>query len=347
MLKKRQRIPALWALATLIFTITATAKKGSKVHKPDEEITGQGNALLWRNPVDIRSRNLFFGPGGEEHAPHSTYTFEKEDLKGTSPKFDVRDKNGIKWRVKMGPEARPETAASRLVWAVGYSANEDYFLPELQVQDMPEPLRRGQNFVHPKGTLHNVRLKRYLRGEKKVDVWRWKDNPFTNTRQLNGFRVVMALINNWDLKDDNNAIYDEKRTEGLASAEQIYMVSDLGASFGTTGIGWSHAKSKDNLKAYTHSKFVSKVTPDFVDFNVPSRPALINIFDLPEFISRLQLRWIGKDIPRDDARWIGQLLAQLSPNQVRDAFRAAGYTPEEVEGFTKVVENRISELSTL
>ncbi len=347
MLKKRQMIAALLAIAALIFTITATAKKGSKAHKPDGKITGQGNALLWQNPVDIRSRNLFFGPGGEEHAPHSTYTFEKEDLNGTSPKFDVRDENGVKWRVKMGPEARPETVASRLVWAVGYSANEDYFLPELQVQDMPERLRRGQNFVHPKGTVHNVRLKRYLQGEKKVDDWRWKDNPFTNTRELNGFRVMMALVNNWDLKDNNNAIYEEKHAEGSPSAEQIYMVSDLGASFGTTGIGWSHEKSKGNLQAYTDSKFVSKVTPHSVDFNVPTRPALIHIFDLPEFISRLQLRWIGKDIPRDDARWIGQLLAQLSSAQIRDAFRAAGYTPDQVEGFAKTVEARIAELNKL
>ena len=36
----------------------------------------------------------------------------------------------MKWRVKLGVEARPETVASRLVWAVGYYANEDYFLPE-------------------------------------------------------------------------------------------------------------------------------------------------------------------------------------------------------------------------
>ena len=35
------------------------------------------------------------------------------------------------------------------------------------------------------------------------------------------------------------------------------------------------------------------------------------------------------------------------PEQVRDAFRAAGYTPEEVEGFSKVVEGRIAQLNKL
>jgi hypothetical protein len=37
----------------------------------------------------------------------------------------------------------------------------------------------------------------------------------------------------------------------------------------------------------------------------------------------------------------------LSPDQVRDAFRAAGYSPEEVDGFTAVVEQRIGELTEL
>src|SRR5215469_4309646 len=102
-------------------------------------------AYLWHNPTDIASRNLYYGPGGKEHAPHTTYTFIKEDLDGTNPKFDVRDENDVKWKVKLGAEARPEVVASRLVWAVGYYADEDYFVPDLRVENMPR-LKRGQNF---------------------------------------------------------------------------------------------------------------------------------------------------------------------------------------------------------
>ena len=61
----------------------------------------------------------------------------------------------------------------------------------------------------------------------------------------------------------------------------------------------------------------------------------------------MNLRWIGKQIPRDDARWMGQLLARLSQEQIRDAFRAAGYTPEQTEGFRIVVQRRIAELAAL
>ena len=82
--------------------------------------------------------------------PHGTVTFVKEDLDGSSPKFLVRDQDGQKWKVKLGIEARPETAASRIVWAVGYYANEDYFVRELQVLGMPDRLHRGERLIGPK-----------------------------------------------------------------------------------------------------------------------------------------------------------------------------------------------------
>ena len=56
---------------------------------------------------------------------------------------------------------------------------------------------------------------------------------------------------------------------------------------------------------------------------------------------------IVKDIPRDHARWMGQLLAELSAQQISDAFRAAGYSPSEVKAFTQKVMERIGELNEL
>ena len=38
-----------------------------------------------------------------------------------NPKFNVVDEDGVKWGVKFGNEAKPETAATRLVWAVAQS----------------------------------------------------------------------------------------------------------------------------------------------------------------------------------------------------------------------------------
>ncbi len=270
-----------------------------------------GPAVLWKNPADLESRNLFYGPGGQKHVPKGTFTFVKEDLNGTNPKFVVRDQDGHKWKVKLGIEARPETVASRIVWAVGYYTNEDYFVSDLQVHGMPAHLHRGQKMVGPDGSVRNVRLKR--EDEKKVGTWQWRQDPFTGTRELNGLRVMMALINNWDLKDENNGIYRE-------DGELVYLVSDLGASFGTAGRGWPPHKAKGDLDSYRQSAFIRKVTASMVDFQVPARPCLICIFNFWEYWRRVRLEWIGRNIPRQDVEWMGQLLARLSPKQIHDAF---------------------------
>src|ERR1700735_557082 len=107
---------------------------------------------------------------------------------GTQPKFDDPDSDGVKWKIKLGAEARPETVASRFVWAVGYHTDEDYFLSEVQVLGLPARVHRGQKLIGEGGVMHNVRLKRE-EGEKKLDAWRWRDNPFVGTRELDGLRV--------------------------------------------------------------------------------------------------------------------------------------------------------------
>jgi len=153
----------------------------------------------------------------------------------------------------------------------------------------------------------------------------------------------MAVINNWDLKDENNALVQVRG----AQPQQLYLVSDLGASFATTGFGWTRRGSKGNLHAYEHSKFLRQVTPEYVSFYVPSRPALDHYPDIPELKMRLSLRWIGREIPRSDARWMGDMLGRLSRQQIRDAFRAAQYPEPDVEGFSRVLEDRIAELRSL
>ncbi len=44
-------------------------------------------SVLWREPADIRARNLFYGPGGEAGRPKGKFTFVGEDTHGSNPKF--------------------------------------------------------------------------------------------------------------------------------------------------------------------------------------------------------------------------------------------------------------------
>ena len=154
-------------LMVVVSPPVATAKDAKE--KTVDPSAGAKTVVLWRSPDDIASRNLLYGPGGKSHEPQGAFVFVKEDLDGTNPKFVVRDKDGVKWKVKMGNEARPETVASRVAWAVGYYTDEDYFVPSLHVQSMPAHLHRGQNMVASDGSVNDVRLKRE---EEKLRIGR-------------------------------------------------------------------------------------------------------------------------------------------------------------------------------
>jgi hypothetical protein len=125
----------------------------------------------------------------------------------------------------------------------------------------------------------------------------------------------------------------------------MFVISDVGAAFGATG--YRFYASRSDVRSYERSDFVTKVTPQYVNLQSPSRPTLLTVFAFPYFIKRLQMRWIGRNIPREDARWIGQLLGELTQRQIRRAFEGAGYSPAETERFARVVEARITQLREL
>jgi hypothetical protein len=325
-------------LASAAAPASAQEHQKQQKHKPKQS-TVDLPAVLWRDPGDISARNLFYGAGGREDAPdpRGTFIFDKEDMEGTSPKFNVKDTNGVEWRVKLGAEPQCETAATRLLWAAGYFVDEDYYLPELRVEGLPK-LRRGRKFVTEGAIVHGARLKRKTDGIKKIGNWDWFQSPFVGSKELNGLRVMMVLMNNWDLKEINNAVY-------VVDGEQRYVVSDLGASFGKTGN--TVTRSKGDLKAYKESKFVKKTTPEEVDFELHSRPFFLTAINISNYRKRTKMEKLGKHIPRSQAKWVGWLLSQLSDEQIRDCFRSAGYLPEEVDGYTEVVKKRIAALNAL
>jgi hypothetical protein len=298
---------------------------------------GGTTGALWRDRGDVATLDLLDGPGGKEHRPGSNFKFIEESKSGTSPKFEVEDENGTKWKVKLGHEVKSETAATRLVWAAGYFANEDYYRPQIRVQGMKR-LSRGQKYVSDGGLVREARLERQD-GGKKLKNWSWYHNPYVGTREFNGLRVMMALINNWDLKEINNGVYDEGGAEGR------YVVSDLGASLGRTGNNF--ARSRGVMKDYAETKFIKKVTPESVDFVMHSRPFFLTIINFPNYRFRTRMESVAKHIPIADARWLGNRLGQFSPEQISDCFRAAGFSLAEVEGYTRVVMQRIEALKKL
>jgi hypothetical protein len=336
-----QRLNNLATYMLVIFSLAFPSAGSAQKHTKDKANERAENqpAVIWRDPGNVSELNLIYGAGGSEHAPdpNGVFTFIEEDKNGTSAKFDVKDANGVEWRVKLGAEPQSETAATRLLWAAGYFVDEDYYLPEIKVEGLGK-LHRGENYVSEDGMVHGARLKRKDKKNQKIGNWDWFKNRFLGTKEMNGLRVMMALLNNWDLKEINNAIY-------VVKDEQRYVVSDVGASFGRTGN--SISRSKGDVKGYERSKFIGKETATDVDFEMHSRPFVLTAVNVPNYRTRSKMEEITKHIPRQDAKWVGQLLGQLSEEQIRDCFRSAGYTAEEVNEYATEVQNRIAELKVL
>ena len=303
-------------------------KKDKDADKDKADDSSAGHPVLWEEPTNIESRDLFNGPGGAAGAPDlsSKFTFMGRDKKGTSEKIYVDDDKSREWIVKFGPEAKPETAATRIVWAVGYHVDQDYFVKRTHIEG------RGGFDVW------DVRFKRRHYGFKDEGLWSWHSNPFMGTRELQGLKVLMALTNNWDLKLDNNKIVRPDKKSGLDRSERIYYVGDLGATFGSTGsffskipgFGNAPAGTKGDPQGYASQPFINGTRNGQVIFNYKGKD--------PKALEGITV---------DNARWMGSLLGRLSDKQISDAFRAAGYDDSDVSIYLRAMRDRINQLKNL
>src|SRR3954467_2164255 len=82
-----------------------------------------GAPLVWHDRGDPALLDLSTGPGGKDREPGTRFRFIAESTSGTSPKFEVEDEHGVTWKAKLGEEGRGETAATRLLWAAGFSVD--------------------------------------------------------------------------------------------------------------------------------------------------------------------------------------------------------------------------------
>jgi len=287
---------------------------------------------LWQPPVDIECRDLFYGPGGYAGAPDTSapFTYVRRSKSGTQKKIIVQDVHGHEWTVKFGREARPETAATRIVWAVGYHVDQDYFVPYARIVGKENIVAR------------DVRFERRGDGYKEVGNWSWADNPFLGTREFEGLKVVMALLKNWDLKTINNDILIKKKTPGPC----IYYVADLGASLGMTEswwnrlplfgnmpamVGFSTSKAKGNPSGFAHERFIEEVSGGRVYF----------------YTHRTNTRKRLNGVSVASARWMGSWLGRLSDRQLADAFCASGFNDAETSLYVSILRARIMQLQQL
>jgi hypothetical protein len=306
--KRSYGLLLILVLSLVLPLSTVAQKKGGKKAKP------KGTPVLWQEPADITSRNLFLGPGGESNKPDlSKVTFVEKKTGGYSTKYRVLDGSGNEWVVKVGKEAQSDTVASRLVWAIGYPAEISYLVPRVTIEKL--------------GELENARFEARPKDIDRAGIWSWDKNPFIGTKEFQGLKVLMLLINNWDIKDDNNKILvaEDKET---GEAEFHYAVSDLGGTLGKTGGFASRTRNKPS--DFLKSKFIERVERGRVIFNYNGKRQ--DLF---------------RDITVEQARWVGELMSRLSEQQIRDALRAANYDSQEAGILERALAERINDLKNV
>ena len=303
-------VVALVALVLLVVLPTAAAaqKKSKKKSLP------RGTPVLWRER-DVARLDLAAGPGGAAMRPATRrLRFIEEEKGGYSTKYRVRDARGRVWVAKVSKEAQSETAASRLIWAAGYETEVTYLVPRVHIPT--------------KGWFSNVRFEARPANVTRHGEWGWQQNPFTGSRELDGLKVLMVLVNNWDLKDENNVLL---HTAG--SREVRYAISDLGATFGKSGgpgFFWRITRSRNEPEDYADTKFIDRVEDGYVDFDFTGKNERL--------VEKVRV---------EHARWVGERLALLTDGQLAAIFRAANYAPDETRLLTRVVRARINELTRL
>lgn len=303
---------ALWFLILCLLSSGAFAQKKAKASKASKPAP-KSEAVLWE-PVDIRSLDLFAGPGGESMVPDvSSVTLIKEEKKGHNKKYRIRDAKGNVWVAKLGREARPETAAVRLLYGLGYKTEVNYLVPSLNIPG--------------KGTFSNVRLEARPDNVERLGEWKWRSNPFVGTHELEGLKMMMVFMSNWDVVDLQNQILQ------VNGGEQDYIISDLGATFGKLGnnnlpVIYRFGRKTGSAKHYSKTSFVREVKNGQVKLAYKGKNRkLLSTFSMA------------------DARWLSNNLNRLSDTQIRDAFRAAYFSPAEVDTYTTAVRRKIDELN--
>jgi hypothetical protein len=213
--------------------------------------------------------------------------------------------------VKQGSEAQPEVVLSHILWALGYHQPPVYYLPSFTLANSSSThTERGGRFRLSDGSLKN-------RGP-----WSWQQNPFVGTTPYQGLLVILITFNSADLKNENNTVYEVKRTH--TDAQWWYTVRDLGSSLGATG---RFNPKENDPDIFERHRFITGVTDGYVDFDYGA----------------INKELVHHRITPDDVRWATRLLDRLTDRQWADAFRGGGYEPAVADRFIRRLRQKVAE----
>lgn len=221
-----------------------------------------------KSPPDIRTLDLSKTPRDPDPIKPSPTSgivecrYIPKPTKATTAKFYCQLPDGDEIKVKYGwtPERSGETAATRLLAALGFGADHVTMLPRLRCYGCPlypfEMLKMAEAF-YASWLLHRLVPKyrdfTWVAAERKMagraievdphEGWDWRELPTVTPAkggasrgELDALRLIAIFMSHWDNKATNNRLVCEERSDNddpLAPCTRpLLMLQDVGATFG-------------------------------------------------------------------------------------------------------------------
>lgn len=296
-------------------------------------------ARVWSPPaLPISRADLRANPAGAPFSPEDEVTcrFTRRTVGGTTPKFYCELPAGEVVKVKYGasPELQAEVAASRLLTALGFGADQMYVVGRVRCAGCPAfPFqslrcfdRVGLEFpCFPGGSdpgsmvdFGIAVLERRLAGrvvEAADDQgWAWFEldriDPArggSSRAEVDALRLMAVFLAHWDNKAPNQRLLCLPGSDGSdgACARSLAIMQDLGATFGPTKID-------------LHNWRRGRIWKD-------GAPCTVSMEHLP---------WGGgtfpeRQISEPGRRLLLSLLEQLSEQQIQDLFEGSRVTSHD------------------
>ena len=318
----------------------------SKNVSAEERLDALTRAQVWRAPsVPVGKARLTASASQPESI---SCRFQITDLGGTAQKFDCTLENGELIRVKYGrsQEIPSEVAASRLLHALGFGADEVMLVKQVRCYGCPaEPFvtmkavdltdsdalyKKFVNYDHYKdfdwAAVERKHQGRAI-GTDEVKGWAFFELDDVDAARggaprahVDALRLLSVFLAHWDNKSENQRLVclsDNDWPEGGNCRAPLAMLQDVGAAFGPKKVdldGWTKAPIWAN-RAQCETSMAT----------LPYEGATFTAVRITE---------AGR-------RHLAGLLGQLSDQQIHDLFAGARF--DHAEGFLKTGASEISE----
>jgi hypothetical protein len=345
---------------------TGTVPAGRDPNKPGEwhftgrDAEGLRQDALRRSVVRIGAADDVTLPSrlaGDEDASTSPLPcrFANEDPSGTTPKFRCVTETGELLKVKYGrnPEVHAEAAATRLVSALGFAADEVTLVPRLRCYGCPRlPFESVLllSFLHLREQLGAYGHDQGYTDFEWVSVehrfpapsittdqtegWAWWElkNSAAPRADLDALRLLAAFLEHWDNKSENQRLVCLDGGDAATNRhceKPLAMIQDLGATFGP---------HKVNLAMW-------RQTPIWAD----ARTCRLNVRTLPYHGATLP----EVQISEEGRLLLARQLAKMSEADVAALFEDARFpeyysaTPDErdLDAWVTAFRTRVNQIS--